>query len=80
MLISLKVLTYFLQALDKGTMSFASIMGIKNDLHLHGQQYSWLTTSIYIAILIVEYPINRVSETEWHDLLSGPGTYNNVLL
>jgi hypothetical protein len=29
-------------------------MGIQKDLHLHGQQYSWLTTCIYIAILIVE--------------------------
>ncbi|KAM0453553.1 hypothetical protein ACHAPV_008887 [Trichoderma viride] len=29
--------TYFLQAIDKGTMSFASIMGIKNDTHLSGQ-------------------------------------------
>jgi hypothetical protein len=26
------VFTYFLQALDKGTMSFASIMGIRNDI------------------------------------------------
>lgn len=26
------VFTYFLQALDKGTMSFASIMGIRNDV------------------------------------------------
>ena len=41
-------------------MSFASIMGIKKDLNLQGQQYSWLTTSIYIAILIVEYPVNRL--------------------
>lgn len=30
--------TYFLQALDKGTMSFASIMGIREDLGLHAQQ------------------------------------------
>lgn len=28
------VFTYFLQALDKGTMSFASIMGIRDDAHL----------------------------------------------
>jgi hypothetical protein len=28
------ILTYFLQALDKGTMSFTSIMGIQEDLHL----------------------------------------------
>lgn len=33
-------------------------MGLREDLHLHGQQFSWLTTCIYIAILIVEYPIN----------------------
>ncbi len=26
------VFTYFLQALDKGTMSFASVMGIRNDV------------------------------------------------
>ncbi|GAB1196565.1 major facilitator superfamily domain-containing protein [Aspergillus pseudonomiae] len=54
------ILTYFLQALDKGTMSFASIMGIREDNNLHGQQYSWLTTCIYIAVLIVEYPTNWI--------------------
>lgn len=47
---------YLLQALDKGTMTFASIMGIKLDANLQGQEYSWLTTCIYITILIVEYP------------------------
>ncbi|KKY19974.1 putative allantoate permease [Phaeomoniella chlamydospora] len=56
--LSIMVFTYFLQALDKGTMSFASIMNIREDNHLVDQQYSWLTTCIYIAILCVEYPIN----------------------
>lgn len=32
------ICTYFLQALDKGTLSFASIMGIQTDAHLQGQQ------------------------------------------
>jgi hypothetical protein len=32
------ICTYFLQALDKGTMSFAAIMGIKDDAHLNGGQ------------------------------------------
>lgn len=32
------ICTYFLQALDKGTMSFASIMGIKNDAGLEDGQ------------------------------------------
>ncbi|PPJ55591.1 hypothetical protein CBER1_03743 [Cercospora berteroae] len=56
--LTIMVFTYFLQALDKGTLSFTSIMGLREDLNLVGQQFSWLTTCIYIAILIVEYPIN----------------------
>ncbi|KAJ5550285.1 hypothetical protein N7535_001773 [Penicillium sp. DV-2018c] len=55
------IITYFLQALDKGTMSFSAIMGIKTDANLEdGQKYSWLTTCIYIAVLIVEYPTNWI--------------------
>ncbi|KAH0587320.1 hypothetical protein H2248_006121 [Termitomyces sp. 'cryptogamus'] len=38
------VITYFAQTLDKGTINFASIMGIREDAHLVGQQYAWLTT------------------------------------
>ena len=36
--LAIMIPTYFLQALDKGTMSFASIMGIREDLGLHAQQ------------------------------------------
>jgi hypothetical protein len=32
------ICTYFLQALDKGTMSFSAIMGIKTDAHLENGQ------------------------------------------
>lgn len=58
--LSIMIATYFLQALDKGTLSFSSIMGIQTDAHLHGQQYQWLTTCIYIAVLVVEYPTNWI--------------------
>jgi len=58
--LSIMIFTYFLQALDKGTMSFASIMNIRKDTHLVGQQFAWLTTCIYIAVLLVEYPTNRL--------------------
>jgi len=54
------IITYFIQALDKGTLSFAAIMGIRTDNNLVGQQYQWLTTCIYIAVLIVEYPTNWI--------------------
>ncbi|KXN86369.1 hypothetical protein AN958_10231 [Leucoagaricus sp. SymC.cos] len=48
------------QTLDKGTINFASIMGIREDTHLQGQQYAWLTTCVYIAILVWEFPTNRL--------------------
>lgn len=57
--LSIMVFTYFLQALDKGTLSFTSIMGLRTDLNLEeGQKFSWLTTCIYLAVLVVEYPTN----------------------
>jgi hypothetical protein len=40
------IFTYFIQALDKGTLSFASIMGIQADAKLKGQEYAWLTTGV----------------------------------
>ncbi|KAJ7699928.1 major facilitator superfamily domain-containing protein [Mycena rosella] len=58
--LTVMVITYFAQTLDKGTLNFASIMGIIPDTHLVGQQYAWLTTCVYIAILLWEFPTNRL--------------------
>ena len=58
--LSVMVITYFAQSLDKGTISFAAIMGIQKDLNLKGQEYSWLTTCLYLAILVAEFPQNRL--------------------
>ncbi|THV08714.1 MFS general substrate transporter [Dendrothele bispora CBS 962.96] len=58
--LTVMVVTYFAQTLDKGTINFASIMGIREDTHLVGQQYAWLTTCVYIAILFWEFPSNRL--------------------
>lgn len=33
---------YLLQLMDKNSLSFANIMGIRVDAHLTGSQYSWL--------------------------------------
>ncbi|KAI9737134.1 MAG: hypothetical protein M1834_000726 [Cirrosporium novae-zelandiae] len=44
------IVTYFLQALDKGTLSFTSIMNIREDTNLRGQE----------AVLAVEYPTNWI--------------------
>ncbi|KAF1970024.1 MFS general substrate transporter [Bimuria novae-zelandiae CBS 107.79] len=52
------LVTYFCQSLDKGTLGFSSIMGIKTDAHLTGQDYPWLGTILYMGILAGEYPQN----------------------
>lgn len=35
---------YGLNYLDKTTLSYASIMGLKPDINLHGTDYSWLSS------------------------------------
>lgn len=40
--LAIMITTYFIQAIDKGTMSFASIMGIIDDTGLKGQDVSAL--------------------------------------
>lgn len=39
--LTIMVFTYLVQALDKGTLSFTSIMGILDDAHLHGNEVSF---------------------------------------
>lgn len=34
----IQIVTYFFQSLDKGILNYASIMGIKDDAHLVGQE------------------------------------------
>jgi MFS transporter, ACS family, allantoate permease len=42
---------YFLQFLDKTTLSYTAVMGIRNDTHLVGQDYSDLSMLFYIGKL-----------------------------
>jgi hypothetical protein len=44
------ILTYFLQALDKGTMSFTSIMGIRDDLGLLGDKVFSCKKLVWLSI------------------------------
>ncbi|KAI8955560.1 putative allantoate permease [Xylaria longipes] len=48
--------SYFLQFLDKVLINYANVMGLQEDLGLHGQQFSWLATALYIAYSIAEFP------------------------
>ena len=47
----LLAVVYFLQFLDKTTLSYTSVMGIVEDANLVGQQYSYLSMLFYIGTL-----------------------------
>ncbi|ANB12554.1 allantoate permease [Sugiyamaella lignohabitans] len=49
-------IVYAVQYLDKITNSFASIMGLRTDLHISGSQYSWVGSAFYLAYLVFEFP------------------------
>ncbi|KAL7414359.1 MFS transporter [Mrakia frigida] len=75
------VITYFFQTLDKGTLAFSAVMGIRTDNNLVGQQYALLGTILYIGILIGEVPINRLIQIlPISKLLSGLVTCWGILV
>jgi MFS family permease len=45
---------YFLQALDKATLAYASVFGLITDTNLQGEEYSWLGSIVYVAQLIFQ--------------------------
>ncbi|EAW25693.1 putative MFS transporter [Aspergillus fischeri NRRL 181] len=45
---------YFFQQLDKSSLSYVSIFGIVEDANLHGKQYSWLGSILYLAQLVMQ--------------------------
>jgi MFS family permease len=44
--------------IDKTTLSYAAIFGIREDLNLHGTQYSWLSALFYFGFLAWAFPTN----------------------
>ncbi|ODV83729.1 hypothetical protein CANARDRAFT_9292 [[Candida] arabinofermentans NRRL YB-2248] len=46
---------FFSQYLDKQSLSYAAIFGLKTDLKLVGDQYSWLTSGFYLAQLASQF-------------------------
>ncbi|TFA98238.1 hypothetical protein CCMA1212_010035 [Trichoderma ghanense] len=59
-LMPLMCLVYGLNYLDKTTLSYASIMGLKDDLKLKGDNYQWLSSLFYFGYLGWEFPTNRL--------------------
>ena len=45
---------YFFQQLDKSSLSYVSILGLQKDAGLVGRQYSWLSSILYLAQLVMQ--------------------------
>ena len=53
---------YFLQFLDKTTLSYTAVMGIRSDTHLVGQDYSNLGMLFYVGFLAAEFPTQYIAQ------------------
>ncbi|KAH7367823.1 major facilitator superfamily domain-containing protein [Plectosphaerella cucumerina] len=52
----LMAVVYFFQYLDKQSINQAAIFGLRKDLALTGEQYSWAVSLFYLGQLCSEYP------------------------
>lgn len=57
-LMPLLCLTYALQSIDKNTLSYAAVFGLREDLDLKGTEYSWTGAIFYLGYMIWEFPTN----------------------
>ncbi|KAL4932257.1 major facilitator superfamily domain-containing protein [Aspergillus undulatus] len=57
-LMPLLIVSYGLQYLDKTSLSYSAILGLREDLNLKGQEYSWASGIFYIGYLAASYPIS----------------------
>lgn len=55
-LLPLMIITYGIQVLDKVVLGYAAIYGLREDLNLVGQEYSWASAIFYFGYLFWEYP------------------------
>lgn len=51
-LMPLMCVAVLMQFLDKTSLNYASLLGLKTDTHLKGQEYSWLGSFFYVGYLI----------------------------
>ena len=51
---------YACQYMDKTTNSSASVMGLREDLHMRGDMYSWVGSSFYLGYLAFEAPVSML--------------------
>lgn len=53
-------ITYALQSIDKTTLGYAAVFGLKTDLELKDVEYSWLGALFYLGYLAWEFPTSMM--------------------
>ncbi len=53
-------LVYFLQYIDKTSLSYASVTGLRESAHLHGDQFNWVASIFFFGQLAFEFPTIRL--------------------
>lgn len=48
------------QMMDKTTNSYAALMGLRKDLKMSPEEYSWVGSSFYLGYLVFEYPASML--------------------
>lgn len=54
---SFMCIVYAIQFMDKTATSAAAVMGLREDLDMHGKMYSWVGSSFYLGYLVFEFPM-----------------------
>ncbi|KAJ5113598.1 hypothetical protein N7456_002132 [Penicillium angulare] len=55
MILPIMAFAYLMAFLDKQTLNYSALMGIQQDLHLVGSQYSWTSGIFYFGYLFFSY-------------------------
>uniref|UniRef100_A0A8H7N891 Major facilitator superfamily (MFS) profile domain-containing protein n=1 Tax=Bionectria ochroleuca TaxID=29856 RepID=A0A8H7N891_BIOOC len=61
---------YFFYYVDKTTLSYAAIFGLKEGLNLQGQEYSWLSSCFYFGWLVWAIPSNLADAAQPTSIVS----------
>ncbi|RCI12914.1 hypothetical protein L249_0763 [Ophiocordyceps polyrhachis-furcata BCC 54312] len=59
-LMPVMAVTYMFHFLDKSALGFTAIMGLREDLRLSGQHFSWASGVYYAGYLLSAYPVGIV--------------------
>lgn len=54
--VSIMLACYTFQFLDKVLINYANVMGLQVDLHMAGNDFSWMATAFFIAFAVAEVP------------------------